>query len=172
MVFADIAAEDGHGSRADAQGEESLSHCSEERLAETIGEKCLEIRLQVKFQALGGAGQRDGTDDQHDQRDEQKGHHRLGDFLHSVLQSPAANEHAEQHDEDHPSAECGRTCDHFPKSGRYLLRVLAGKSAHEHFDEVMAHPAGDGGIKHHQQIVGNHRNVSKGLPARLVRAKN
>ena len=97
VLLADIAAEDGHGADAKAQGEEGLIHGGHHGGTGDLGE----IRHQVEGETFGGAGEGDAAHGEHHHQKEQRHHHILGHALQAALEVEAQHEEAHKHHNGH-----------------------------------------------------------------------
>ena len=177
MIFADVAAKDGHRSHADRHGEERLTHGCVHRIAErgpllggrASGEQLAEIGQQVEGQALPRPGQRDRTDAQDEQHREQGDHHHLRHALDAVLHAGARGEHADGDDDDGVDSHLERVGEHIRKHAGHLRAVGAVEGARGGFHHEGEHPAGHAGIEHHEQVVARKAHPLEVVPFRARR---
>ena len=159
-VASDVAAENRHARSADGKREECLSHGGVYRIAKAIFNHLSEVGHKVELKASLRAGQHDRIDGQNHDGHEQARHHDLRHALNAVLQAQANDEKADAANNDHPEQHLERVGE---QRGKRLLgsarcacgsrcaesRELAGR----HFERIGDHPAGDGGVEHHQNVV-------------------
>ena len=148
-----IAAEDLHRRAAQAQGEEGLVHRRGDDAAEALLRGAAEVRQQVEGQALPRPGQRDRVDRQHDDQAQQPRHHHLRDALHALLQLEGADRDADHHGDCHVKPQLPRAAQQRVEHPADGLCRHALKGPGQKLDEIAQHPAGHGGVVHHQQIV-------------------
>uniref|UniRef100_UPI004026F4E3 hypothetical protein n=1 Tax=Gemmiger formicilis TaxID=745368 RepID=UPI004026F4E3 len=80
---------------------------------------------------------------------EQGAHHPFADLFQTALQAAPADDKARQRDDDHPENHLDRVREHLAKDTGGLLGGQAVKAAGQEAEEVVNHPAGDGGVVHH-----------------------
>ena len=112
VFLADVAAEDGHGTDAKAQGEEGLIHGTHQRIDHADLFHAGKVRHEIEAQALLSAGHEQTVDGQNDHDDEQSDHHDLGHPLQTILQALGTDQDAERHHEDHPERHDAGACQH------------------------------------------------------------
>ena len=166
VVLAHVAAENLHGGHAQAQGEERLVHGGADDAAKPRGPDVLGIGHQIEPQPLPGAGKGHAVDRQNHDQDQQPRHHEFADLLQAVPQAPAANQEARQNGQHHPEAHFHGISQHPAKDCPALLRVHSGgKLAGGELIEVADHPAGNGGVVHHQKIAAPDCKPAVDVPA-------
>ena len=101
--FIDIAAENGHGADAEAEGEEGLPHGGGDGGPEPPCQ-LFGIGHEVEADARFAPRQRDGTDHQRDHEGEQADHHEFHHALDAPAQAHAAHGKTEDHRYAHPEA--------------------------------------------------------------------
>ena len=153
VVLAHVAAEDLHGGNAQAQGEEGLVHSRGNNIAQAHGAYIVHVGYQVEGNALPGAGEGEAVNGQHHNQHQQRRHHYLADPLQALAQPDAAHQHPCRHRNGHPQAHLYRVGQHIGKDlGIGLAAHAVGKGARGELEEVVQHPAGYGGVVHHQQV--------------------
>ena len=152
MVLGHVAAEDLHGGYAQAQGEEGLVHGGGGHVAQAHLGGSLKVRQQVELHALDSAVQADAVDGQHHYEQQQGGHHPLAYPLQALLYAEAAHQKACQHGEGHPNAHLHRVGEHGGEDPVHGGDLHAAEGAAGELEEVAQHPAGHGGVVHHQQV--------------------
>ena len=160
-----IASEDLHGGNAEAQGKERLIHGRRDRRAESVFPDPIERRHQIEAHSLRRAGQRQTVNSQQHDQCQQRQHHELGDALKAVLQAEAANKEARNDDKLRPEAHLAGVCQHFAENIADGLGVhAAAERAGQEFPEINDHPAGDGGVVHHQQEAADQAEPAVDVP--------
>ena len=91
-------------------------------------------------------------DCQHHDQAQQAKHHELGDFFQAALQTEADDKEAQDHDDGHEQDHFRGVSQHGREDCVHTGGVQTGKAPAQEFPEVVQHPAGDGGVVHHQQI--------------------
>ncbi len=94
VLLADVAAEDGHCTDAEAQGEEGLIHGPHQRVDDAHLLHAAKVGHKEEVQALLCAGHEQAVDGQHHHDDQQGDHHALGYLLQAVLQTAGADQDA------------------------------------------------------------------------------
>ena len=155
-VLAQVAAENQHAARTDGQREERLAHGGVHGVhgvAQTLAEELVKVGQQVEGEAVHAAGQGDRAHAQHEHDDEQRAHHDLRDALHAFLQAQAANKHAQYYNDGHVHEHLTGTGEQRVEDLAALFRrdarELPGCALHHEGE----HPAGNGGVEHHEQVV-------------------
>ena len=166
-VLAQVAAENQHAARTDGQREERLAHGGVHGVhgvAQTLAEELVKVRQQVESETVHAAGQGDRAHAQHEHDDEQRAHHDLRDALHTLLQAQAANEHAEHHDDGHVHEHLAGVGEQGVEDLAALFRCdareLPGCALHHEGE----HPAGNGGVEHHEQVVADQAKPLDAVP--------
>ena len=176
-VAADVAAEDGHARSADGKREERLAHGGIDRIAERAHllrrrasrEEAREVREQVEGETLGRVGEQDAVDGEDDDGHEEACHHDLRDALHAFLQAHAADAEADKADKKQPA-------EHLQGIGLKRREDAAGvfggdtvEVSRPHLEGVGHHPACDGGVKHHEDVVAGDGEPLIEMPLRSFR---
>ena len=165
VILAHIAAEDLHRSNTQTQGEEGLVHGGGDYAAPAVFFYGVQIGYQIEFQTLGGAGERQGVDGQHHDQYQQCTHHVLADFLKAILKPLAANKEACNDGDYHKDCHFRRIRQHGAKYTLGRGRVHAAvEGAGGKLYKVVQHPAGNGGIVHHQQIAAENCEPTVDMP--------
>ena len=164
VLFVDVAAEDGHCTDAEAQGEERLIHGPHQRIDDAHFLHPLKVGYEEEGQALLCAGHEHAVDCQHHHDDQQSDHHDFRDFLEAVLQTAGADEDADGHNDHHPEAHGQRACQHLGELAGHLVGVKAHQLTGSGHVEVVEHPAGHRGVEHHQQVAADEGEVAVDVP--------
>ena len=164
MFLAYIASENSQGADSKAQGKERLSHGRKDNLLDLILGELAEIRQQIEFQSLRRTLQRTGAHSQKHHQRQQHHHHDLGDLFHTLLQTHGAHCETDDYDQDHPEDHLGHVRGKASECRTDSFRVKARKVAFHHFNKISQHPADDGGVEHHQQIIACHTEISVDMP--------
>ena len=164
VFLADVAAEDGHGTDAKAQGEESLIHGTHQRIDHADLFHAGKVRHEIEAQALLSAGHEQAVDSQNDHDDEQSDHHDLGHPLQTILQALGTDQDAERHHEDHPERHDAGACQHLAEGIRYLVCIQTGQLSGGSHVKIVQHPACNGGVEHHQQITADEGEIAVDVP--------
>jgi len=101
---------------------------------------------------------------QHKDQYEQGAHHPFADLFQTALQAAPADDKARQRDDGHPENHLDRVREHLAKDACGLLGGQAVKTAGQEAEEVVDHPAGDGGVVHHQQHTARHAEPAVDMP--------
>ena len=163
-LFANVAAKDGHGTHAQAQGEERLVHSTHQRVDDAHLFHAGKVRHQIELEALSCPRHEQAVDGQDDHDDQQSDHHDFGHTLQAVLQATGTDKDAEHDHHDHPERHDAGACQHLGKGTCHFIRGQAGELARSRHVEVMHHPAGHGGVEHHQQVAANEGKVAVDVP--------
>ena len=164
VLFADVAAEDGHCTDAEAQGEERLIHGPHQRIDDAHFLHPLKVGYEEEGQALLCAGHEHAVDCQHHHDDQQGDHHDFRDFFEAVLQAAGADEDADGHNDHHPEAHGQRACQHLGELTGHLVGVKAHQLTGSGHVEVVEHPTGHRGVEHHQQVAADEGEVAVDVP--------
>ena len=165
MISGDVASEDRHGADAEAQGEEGLPHGRVDHLKPAVFLDLSEVGNQIEADAFSRARQGDAADAQQDEDEKQRDHHHLGDPFHAVLQAHAADAEADKNNNHHPEQHGAGFGQHTVEDAAHFVRCQAGKFAAQHFDDIGQHPAGYGGVEHHEQVVARHGRIGQQMPS-------
>ena len=165
MISGDVASEDRHGADAEAQGEEGLTHSGVDHLKPSVFLNLSEIGNQIEADTLSRARQGDAPDAQQDENEEQGYHHHLGDPLHAFLQAHGADAEAEHDHHDHPEQHGSGLGQHAVEDAAHLIGSKADEFSPQHFDDIGQHPAGHGGVEHHEQVVARHGRIGQQMPS-------
>ena len=106
---------------------------------------------------------------QHKDQYKQCAHHPFADLFQTALQAAPADDKARQRDDDHPENHLDRVREHLAKDACGLLGGQAVKAAGQEAEEVVDHPAGDGGVVHHQQHTARHAEPAVDMPLTALR---
>ena len=155
MLLADVAAEDGHGTDAQTQGEKGLVHGGHQRVHHAHFLHARKVRHEEEAQAFLRAVHEQAVDGQDDHDDEQGDHHDLGHTLQTALQTLGAHEDAQGYHEYHPEGHDAGVCQHLGELPGHLVGVKARQLAGGGHVEIVQHPACHGGVEHHEQIAAN-----------------
>ena len=164
VLLADIAAEDGHGTDAKAEGEERLIHSGDQRVDHAHFLHPVKVRHKEERKPFLCPGHEQAVDSQHHHNEEQGNHHALGHTLQTTLQTLGAHQNAHYHHEYHPEGHGGGAGQHFGKLTSYLLCVEPCQLAGGSHVEIVQHPARYGGVEHHQQVAADEGKVAVDVP--------
>ena len=103
-------------------------------------------------------------DDQYEDESEQCAHHPFADLFQAALQAATADDKACHRDNGHPEHHFHGAREHLAKDAGRLFRRKAVKIAGQEAEEVIEHPAGDGGVVHHQQYTAHHAEPAVDVP--------
>ena len=165
-LLVDVAAEDGHGADAEAQGEERLPHGGIDGLPDAVLEHLAEVGLQIEQDAFFGPRQGDGADHQKEHDDKQATHHDFGNALDAPLQPHGADEEPGDDRNGHPADLIKRIAERPAEERADLLGRKARKLTRAHVPAVGQHPPGDGRIEHHQHVTADDAPVAVQMPER------
>ena len=164
VVFADVAAENRHGADAETQGEEGLIHGAYDHITHPDVRHSLKIRDQVEGQTLGAAGQGHAVEGKYPHEKNQGHHHPLGDTFQTLLDAKRYDGEAEHHNDAHIECHFAGGRQHFPKfcfnSGGVQPCVYASGGVHK----ILEHPAGYGGVEHHQHDIAQQAHIAVPAP--------
>ena len=163
-ALADVAAEDRHRADAERQREERLIHRADDNVRDTGLGHASEVRNEVKAQTLARTRGTDAVDGEDDHDGEQRYHHDLGHALQTALKAEGVDGEADDNDRDHAAGHDARLGQHFTERRRNLLGVRADEAARCRQIEIVQHPAADGRVEHHQQIIAYHRQIAVNVP--------
>ena len=152
-VLVQIAAEDGHGADAQAQGEEGLVHSADDH----IGGNLAQIGQQVEAEAFLGTGKGCAVDSQDDHQTQQSHHHILGDTLQAALQVEAQDCKADGNNDQHKGHIDTGVGDHTDKT-------QVGGLTDNKLVEVVQDPAGNYGVEAHQADVTEQGQIAVDMP--------
>ena len=117
------------------------------------------------------AGQHDRIDGQNHNGHEQARHHDLRHALDAVLQAQANDKKADAANNDHPEQHLERVAEQCRERLLGGARRACGSRGAEprelagcHFERVGDHPAGDGGVEHHQNEIAGEREPFIPMP--------
>jgi len=152
-VLIQIAAENGHGADAQAQGEECLVHGTDDDIRGDLAQ----IGQQIELQALSGTAQSSAVRSQNDHQTQQSDHHVLGDTLQTALQVEAQDRKAQNHSDEHKGHIDAGIADHADKT-------QIGSLTDDELIEVVQNPAGDHGVETHQADIAEQSQVAVDVP--------
>ena len=161
---ADVAAEDGHGANAQAQGEEGLVHGAHNHVAQAHVHGPLQVGHQVEGQALRAALHKDAVDGQDYHNGQEGKHHKLAHPLQAVLQAHGADGKAGNDHHQHIAHHGHRVAQHLVKQFPYPGGVCPHELACGGVHKIVEHPAGHRGVEHHEQIVARHGHIAVEVP--------
>ena len=164
MFLADIAAEDGHGADAKAQGEEGLIHSGDQRVDHAHLLHPGKVRHKEEGKAFLCPGHEQAVDGKHHHNEEQGDHHALSHALQTALQALGAHQNAHYHHKYHPEGHSSGAGQHFSKLTGHLLGVEPRQFADCGHVEIVQHPARHGGVEHHQQVAADEGEVAVDVP--------
>jgi|GEM_PF-5862849 len=104
-----------------------------------------------------------GSQDDHQQQE--SAHHPFGDPFHPVLDPQVADPEAQHAGEHHPKQQVGRILEHGSEGGGDELGSGPHKSSLDMEPAVIQHPAGDGGVVHHQHVTACDADGLEPVPA-------
>ena len=159
-----VAAEDGHGADAQAQGEEGLVHGSDHDVAHTGFGEAVPAGQQVELQTLSGTVQHAAVDSQHDHDGQQSQHHPLGDPLQTALQAERADDGCHCHDGDGVESHGTVVLGHGREHAGDAIGIQTDKLTQGGVHKVLDHPAGDGAVAHQQDDVAGKSEVAVDMP--------
>ena len=128
-----------------------MAHRVEDDFTDAVVLDVLEVRDEVVADACVGTFQEDGVDGQDDHEGEQRDHEVLRDALDAFLDAEVADGEAEQADEDGPEGQFQGVAQHFAEPSGDFLGRFADERSGDVLEAVVHHPAGDGGVIHHEQ---------------------
>ena len=152
MFLADIAAEDGHGADAKAQGEEGLIHRGGCHIADTGFCRTFPVRKQVEGESRPAAFEECTMHGKHDDERKKAEHHDLRDALYTALEPQSADEESADDRHRHEKAHLPGTCQHRAEDLADPFRFRRSEGAIDEFPEIGKHPAGYRRIVHHEQV--------------------
>ena len=165
LLVAHVTAEDLHGADAQRQGEERLIHGVGDEAAEAVLPDGVHGGQQVELHALRRAGESQAVDRQHHDQCQQADHHDLGHPLQTLLKAEAAHDQAGDHHQLREDGHGAGAAQHGAEHPGDLVAGHAGvEAAGEEFSEIVHHPAGDGGVIHHQQIAARQTEPAVDVP--------
>ena len=165
VLLAHIAAEDLHGGDAQREGEEGLVHGVGNEAAQAVLADGIHRGQQVELHALRRAGKGQAMASQHQDQHQQSKHHHLGDPLQALLQTEAAHNETHHHYDLRKQRHGAGIAQHFTEDIGRRLRLHTGvEHAGEELAEVADHPAGDGGVVHHQQVAADQAEPTVDMP--------
>ena len=104
-------------------------------------------------------------DGEHNDQRKQREHHDLADALESVLQAERADQEARDNDQLRPERHLTGVREHRAEFADNGFGIHPGmERAGEEFAEIVDHPAGDGGIVHHEQEAANQAEPAVDVP--------
>ena len=101
---------------------------------------------------------------QHHDEAQQAQHHPLGHPLQAALEAQGAHQEARRHRHRHPDGHLHGVGPHGGEHPVHRLQGYSLESAPGEFEEVAQHPAGHGGVVHHQQIAPDHAEPAVDVP--------
>ena len=101
---------------------------------------------------------------QHHNEDKEAGHHDLCNPFHPVVKAQAAHQKPQEYGEGHEDAHFPGTSQHGGKDLRYLILGHAAEGAGEKFPEIGHHPAGYGGVVHHEEVASKNAEPAMNVP--------
>ena len=128
-----------------------MAHRVEDDFADAVVLDVLKVRNEVVTDTRVRAVKEDGMDGQNDHEGEQRDHQVLGDALNAFLDAKVADREAEQTDEDGPEGQLERVAEHFTEPAGDFLGRFTDERSGDVLQAVVHHPAGDGGVIHHEQ---------------------
>ena len=150
-VVVHIAAENLHGGNAETERKERLVHGIGDHVENADGADGVHVRAQIKVNALCRAGERQTVDGEHNDKHEQADHHDLCDFFKTLLHAAGADEQTGRYGDRHKNTHFHGIAEHVGKHTVRRFHCDGRERAGDELEEVGEHPAGDGGIIHHQQ---------------------
>jgi len=172
MLFPDVAAEDGHTADTETQRKERLVHGCYDGVCYAVLYKAVNIRQQVEFQTGHTARQHDTFYCKRYDQNQKGSHDYFCDFFSTFLQPYGAASKACDRDDGHPEYHRARRGKHSAEHGSDLVRTCARKGSGAHKIKIVEHPAGDGGVVHHQKIGTDKGKDSAPMPAGALRRKH
>jgi len=164
VVFTDVAAENGHGADAQTQGEEGLIHCTDKHVEDAFLLHLGEGGDQVELQTLAAALQEQTVGGQDPHQNDQTQHHPLGDPLQALLDTHGNDGEAADYHDAHVNSHLHGVGQHSGEHGFCGSGVKTRKDAGGSVHEVLQHPAGDGGVEHHQDDIADEADVAVPAP--------
>ncbi len=162
-IIGHVAAEDFNGRDAQRQGEECLVHGRCGHISNARFHSAIPVGKEIKFQPRAAAFQHHAmAGENHNQAQEAK-HHPLRDALEASLHAEAADQKAYRHGDGHKDPHFHGISQHGAKD-RAHLRSAAGESAIQKFPEIRQHPAGHGGVVHHEQVAAQDAEPAVNVP--------
>ncbi len=104
-------------------------------------------------------------DRQHGDEEKEPQHHPLGHLLQAPLEAEAAHQKAGGHRQNHPKGHLAGAGQHGGKDPVHRLPGKAGEGPGGKLYKVPQHPAGNGGVVHHQQGAARHAEPAVDVPA-------
>ena len=145
-----------------------MAHRVEDDGPEAFVRHGLEVRDEVVPDAFGRALQRNRVDGEDDHQGEQQHHHVLRDALDALPGAEIADEEPEQADEDRPEDHLERIAQHGAEPAGDLFGRFADEGAVDVLEPVVHHPAGNGGVIHHQQGTASDGHPAEPVPFRAL----
>ena len=103
-------------------------------------------------------------DRQHRDEAQQTQHHPLGDPLQPALELEAAHQEAAQHRDGHPDNHFNGAGPHGVEHAVHRRALQPIEHAAGELEKVAQHPAGHGGVVHHQQAAARHAEPAVEVP--------
>ena len=141
-----------------------MAHRVEDDFADAVVLDVLKVRNEVVTDTRVRAVKEDGMDGQNDHEGEQRDHQVLGDALNAFLDAKVADREAEQTDEDGPEGQLERVAEHFTEPAGDFLGRFTDERSGDVLQAVVHHPAGDGGVIHHEQGTADDREPAVPVP--------
>ena len=151
VVVVHVAAEDLHGGNAETERKERLIHGVRDDVENADGADRVHVRAQIEVDALGRAGERQTVHGKHDDEGKEAHHHYFCDLFEALLHAAGAHKQAARHGDRHENAHFHGVAEHVGKHAVRRFHCDGRERAGDELEEVGEHPAGDGGIVHHQQ---------------------
>ena len=168
----DKAAENRNRTHADAQCEESLTHRGKKHLRNAVFHQLGKIGIEIEPQSFLAPCQKEGAHRKHNHQHQQRNHHHLRDFFYAVLQPLAHNQHTADDNGNHKRNIQRRAGKGAVEGCADFIRVHPYKAACRHLEEIINHPTGNRGVKHHQDVVTCHCRKFEPMPFRSLRLQH
>ena len=162
-IIRHVAAEDFNGRDAKRKGEEGLVHSRSGHISNARFDGAVPVREEIKFQPRAAAFQHHAMARQdHDQSQEAK-HHPLRDAFKAALHAKGADQEAKHYGDGHEDTHFHGISQHGPKDRAHLGHA-AGEGSVQEFPEIRQHPAGHGGVVHHEEVAAQDAEPAMDVP--------
>ena len=163
-ALTNVASKNRHRANAQRQRKERLVHRADNDIDNASFLHPVQVRNQVELQSLACAFRQDAVHRQNHHDRQQREHHHLGHTLQAALQSKRIDCETHNDDNDHPAPHHKRLAKHFGKYCLHLFGRRPFKPSGSGQIEIMQHPSAHGRVKHHQQVVANHGQITVDMP--------
>ena len=144
MIFlSHVGAIGDHNAHGQRHGVEQLSHCRDH----CFDGKSAEIRFDVVFQSLYGAGERHSVNGNADNQHQQQGHQNFADLFNSFLYTQHNNAAGDEQKDGEEQERTPAVADKVAEKAAVVCRSLSGTGEKDH--EVFEHPSADDAVVWH-----------------------